>query len=217
MADKVTWVWDDDLPHSLKGVVNGTNSSTLSSTARLTATNTITPSSSSSASVATVTYECSPGCRLQRLANRVCDAACNTPACAFDGGDCACAEPLFGPGICACPPGHTRRDNACSLSTAVGANLNFPFSLQRYGPNYTESNFAFAAERGFAANRFVSHRNRTLLFRQLPFTHQSLRSANHHNLSSISPFLLSLYFFHNNLLIGLVLHTAVQRIGVSGT
>ncbi|CAI5951943.1 unnamed protein product [Closterium sp. NIES-64] len=109
-------------------------------------------------------YECSPGCRLQRLANGVCDAPCNTPACAFDGGDCACVDPLFGPGICACPPGHTRRDDgSCCLSTAVGANLNFPFSLQRYGPNYTESNFAFAAERGFAANRYVSHRNRLLI------------------------------------------------------
>ncbi|CAI5943907.1 unnamed protein product [Closterium sp. NIES-65] len=52
----------------------------------------------------------------------------------------------------------------CCLSTAVGTNLNFPFSLQRYGPNYTESNFAFAAERGVAVNRFVSRRNRTISF-----------------------------------------------------
>ncbi|CAI5517574.1 unnamed protein product, partial [Closterium sp. Naga37s-1] len=143
------------------GVVNATESSTLSSTARFTSTNTTTPSSSS---VSAAVYECSPGCRLQRLGNGVCDGACNTPACAFDGGDCACVDPLFGPGICACPPGHTRRDDgSCCLSTAVGANLNFPFSLQRYGPNYTESNFAFAAERGFAANRLVSHRNRLLI------------------------------------------------------
>ncbi|CAI5990862.1 unnamed protein product [Closterium sp. NIES-64] len=156
--------FDEPLPCVLS-VVNATDSSTLSSTAHLTATNTIMPSSSSSASVAAATYECSPGCRLQRLANGVCDAACNTPACAFDGGDCACVDPLFVPGICACPPGHTRRDNgSCCLSTAVGANLNFPFSLQRYGPNYIESNFAFAAERGFAANRFVSHRNRAATF-----------------------------------------------------
>ncbi|CAI5990886.1 unnamed protein product [Closterium sp. NIES-64] len=159
------------------------------------------------------------GCRLQRLANGVCDSPCNTPACAFDGGDYACVDPLFGPGICACPPGHTRRDDgcqspvsplhstlsppallhrasllscshftlalpsyslflislpflvsvpplsppACCLSTAVGANLNFPFSLQRYGPNYTERNYVFAAERGFAATRYVSRRNRLLI------------------------------------------------------
>ncbi|CAI7854826.1 unnamed protein product [Closterium sp. NIES-54] len=142
------------------GVVNATESSTLSSTARFTSTSTSMPSSSASPAA----YECSPGCRLQRLGNGVCDGACNTPACAFDGGDCACVDPLFGPGICACPPGHTRRDDgSCCLSTAVGANLNFPFTLQRYGPNYTESNFAFAAERGFAANRFVSHRNRLLI------------------------------------------------------
>ncbi|CAI5516020.1 unnamed protein product, partial [Closterium sp. Naga37s-1] len=112
----------------------------------------------------TATYECAPGCLLRRLANGVCDAACNTPACAFDGGDCACVDPLFGPGICACPPSHTRRDDgSCCLSTAVGTNLNFPFSLQRYGPNYTESNYVFAAERGFAATRYVSRRNRLLI------------------------------------------------------
>ncbi|CAI5983985.1 unnamed protein product [Closterium sp. NIES-65] len=52
---------------------------------------------------------------------------------------------------------------ACCLSTAVGANLNFPFSLQRYGPNYTESNHAFAAERGIAVNRYVSRHNRLLI------------------------------------------------------
>ncbi|CAI5951940.1 unnamed protein product [Closterium sp. NIES-64] len=144
------------------GGVNATDSTTLSSTARFTSTNTSIAGTTNTTTAAT--YECSPGCRLQRLANGVCDAACNTPACAFDGGDCACVDPLFGPGICACPPGHTRRDDgSCCLSTAVGANLNFPFSLQRYGPNYTESNFAFAAERGFAANRFVSHRNRLLI------------------------------------------------------
>ncbi|CAI5459978.1 unnamed protein product [Closterium sp. Yama58-4] len=184
---------------------NATDSSTLSGTARVTTTNTTTPSTSSSASSSSslpssataAAYECSPGCRLHRLANGVCDAACNTPVCAFDGGDCACVDPLFGPGICACPPGHTRRDDgfcafcqstsyltipalpsshttlpssvpalplwpACCLSTVVGTNLNFPFSLQRYGPNYTESNFAFAAERGVAVNRFVSRRNRLL-------------------------------------------------------
>ncbi|CAI5468681.1 unnamed protein product [Closterium sp. Yama58-4] len=151
---------------------NATDSSTLSGTARVTTTNTTTPSTSSSASSSSslpsaataAAYECSPGCRLHRLANGVCDAACNTPVCAFDGGDCACVDPLFGPGICACPPGHTRRDDgSCCLSTAVGTNLNFPFSLQRYGPNYTESNFAFAAERGVAVNRFVSRRNRLLI------------------------------------------------------
>ncbi|CAI6004772.1 unnamed protein product [Closterium sp. NIES-65] len=144
------------------GGVNATDSTTLSSTARFTSTNTSIAGTTNTTTAAT--YECSPGCRLQRLANGVCDAACNTPACAFDGGDCACVDPLFGPGICPCPPGHTRRDDgSCCLSTAVGANLNFPFSLQRYGPNYTESNFAFAAERGFAATRFVSHRNRLLI------------------------------------------------------
>ncbi|CAI5516018.1 unnamed protein product [Closterium sp. Naga37s-1] len=112
----------------------------------------------------TTAYECAPGCLLRQLANGVCDAACNTPSCAFDGGDCACVDPLFGPGICACPPGHTRGDDgSCCLSMAVGANLNFPFSLQRYGPNYTESNFAFAAERGFPVQRFVSSRNRLLI------------------------------------------------------
>ncbi|CAI5983995.1 unnamed protein product, partial [Closterium sp. NIES-65] len=142
------------------GVANATDTSTLSSTARVTSTNTTTPSASSSSAA----YECSPGCRLQRLANGVCDAACNTPACAFDGGDCACVDPLFGPGICACPPGHTRRDDgSCCLSTAVGRDLNFPFSLQRYGPNYTESNLAFAAERSIAATRYVSRRNRLLV------------------------------------------------------
>ncbi|CAI5516639.1 unnamed protein product [Closterium sp. Naga37s-1] len=148
------------------GAVNATDSSTLSGTAHFTIANTVTPSTSTSTSTSSSSepYKCSPGCRLQRLANGVCDAACNTPACAFDGGDCACVDPLFGPGICACPPGHTRRDDgSCCLSTAVGANLNFPFSLQRYGPNYTESNFAFAAERGLAVNRFVSHRNRLLI------------------------------------------------------
>ncbi|CAI5462638.1 unnamed protein product [Closterium sp. Yama58-4] len=145
------------------GVVNVTDSTTLSSTARFTPTNTITPSASSSSS-SSAPYECAPGCLLWRLANGVCDAACNMPACAFDGGDCACVDPLFGPGICPCPPGHTRRDDgSCCLSTAVGANLNFPFSLQRYGPNYTESNYAFAAERGRAVNRFVSRRNRLLI------------------------------------------------------
>ncbi|CAI5484993.1 unnamed protein product [Closterium sp. Yama58-4] len=143
------------------GAVNASDSSTLLGTAHFTTANTTTPSTSSSASA---TYECSPGCRLQRLANGVCDAACNTPACAFDGGDCACVDSLFGPGICPCPPGHTRRnDGSCCLSTAVGTNLNFPFSLQRYGPNYTESNFAFAAERGIAVNRYVSRRNRLLI------------------------------------------------------
>ncbi|CAI5951939.1 unnamed protein product, partial [Closterium sp. NIES-64] len=122
-------------------------------------------SSPSSASLLTVLparagAECSPGCRLRRLANGVCDAACNTPACAFDGGDCACVDPLFGPGICACPPGHTRHDDgSCCLSTAVGANLNFPFSLQRYGPSYTESNFASAAERGFPVKRYSANRH----------------------------------------------------------
>ncbi|CAI6004773.1 unnamed protein product, partial [Closterium sp. NIES-65] len=168
------------------GGVHATDSSTLSSTAHFTTASTITPSttttsssspssspsssSSPSASTATAaaaaaaTYECSPGCRLRRLANGVCDAACNTPACAFDGGDCACVDPLFGPGICSCPPGHTRHDDgSCCLSTAVGANLNFPFSLQRYGPNYTESNHAFAAERGIAVNRYVSRHNRLLI------------------------------------------------------
>ncbi|CAI5990860.1 unnamed protein product [Closterium sp. NIES-64] len=134
-------------------VTNATNpTASNSTTARPTNTNTA------------ATYECSPRCRLRRLANGVCDAACNTPACAFDGGDCACVDPLFGPGICPCPPGHTRRDDgSCCLSTAVGANLNFPFSLQRYGPNYTESNYVFAAERGFAATRYVSRRNRVLI------------------------------------------------------
>ncbi|CAI5517575.1 unnamed protein product [Closterium sp. Naga37s-1] len=131
-------------------------------------TNTTNPTAANSTTAGptntTATYECSPGCRLQRLANGVCDAACNTPVCAFDGGDCACVDSLFGPGICACPPGHTRRDDgSCCLSTAVGANLNFPFSLQRYGPNYTESNYVFAAERGFAATRYVSRRNRLLI------------------------------------------------------
>ncbi|CAI5990888.1 unnamed protein product, partial [Closterium sp. NIES-64] len=170
----------------MAGGVHATDSSTLSSTAHFTTASTITPSttttsssspssspsssSSPSASTATAaaaaaaTYECSPGCRLRRLANGVCDAACNTPACAFDGGDCACVDPLFGPGICSCPPGHTRHDDgSCCLSTAVGANLNFPFSLQRYGPNYTESNHAFAAERGIAVNRYVSRHNRLLI------------------------------------------------------
>ncbi|CAI5998388.1 unnamed protein product [Closterium sp. NIES-64] len=159
------------LPHAIQhaDVGNATDSSTLLSTARVTATTTTTPSASSSpsslpSSAAAAAYDCSPGCRLELLANGVCDAACNTPACAFDGGDCACVDPLFGPGICACPPGHTRRDDgSCCLSTAVGTNLNFPFSLQRYGPNYTESNFAFAAERGVAVNRFVSRRNRLLI------------------------------------------------------
>ncbi|CAI5509661.1 unnamed protein product [Closterium sp. Naga37s-1] len=101
---------------------------------------------------------------LQQLANGVCNAACSTRACAFDGGDCACVDPLFGPGICACPPAHTRRDDgSCCRSTAVGTNLNFPFSLHSYGPNYTETNHAFAAERDTAVNRFVSHRNRLLI------------------------------------------------------
>ncbi|CAI6004771.1 unnamed protein product [Closterium sp. NIES-65] len=186
-------------------------------------TNTTNPTAANSTTAGptntTATYECAPGCRLQRLANGVCDSPCNTPACAFDGGDYACVDPLFGPGICACPPGHTRRDDgcqspvsplhstlsppallhrasllscshftlalpsyslflislpflvsvpplsppACCLSTAVGANLNFPFSLQRYGPNYTERNYVFAAERGFAATRYVSRRNRLLI------------------------------------------------------
>ncbi|CAI7792479.1 unnamed protein product [Closterium sp. NIES-53] len=144
------------------GSVNATDSSTLSGTAHFTIANTVMPSTSTSSS--SEPYKCSPGCRLRRLANGVCDAACNTPTCAFDGGDCACVDPLFGPGICTCPPGHTRRDDgSCCLSTAVGANLNFPFSLQRHGPNYTESNFAFVAERGIAVNRFVSHRNRLLI------------------------------------------------------
>ncbi|CAI5968657.1 unnamed protein product, partial [Closterium sp. NIES-64] len=135
-------------------VANATNSSTLSSTARFTDTNATTPSATSAP------YQCSPGCRLRRLANGVCDAACNTPACAFDGGDCACVDPLFGPGICACPPGHTRHDDgSCCLSTAVGANLNFPFSLQRYGPATPRANFAFAAERGFPVKRYSANRH----------------------------------------------------------
>ncbi|GJP79153.1 hypothetical protein CLOP_g9398 [Closterium sp. NIES-67] len=126
-------------------------------------TTTTSPSSSPSSSPSAV-YFCAPGCQLQRLANGVCNAACNTPSCAFDGGDCACVDPLFGPGICSCPPAHTRRDDgSCCVSTAVGVNLNFPFSLQRYGANYTETNHAFAAERGTAVNRFVSQRNRLLI------------------------------------------------------
>ncbi|CAI5512456.1 unnamed protein product [Closterium sp. Naga37s-1] len=155
------------------GQVNASDSTTTSSTAlfptsdptptfnptsnpnpKPTPPSTTTPSSSS----ASLVYLCAPGCGLQRLANGVCDAPCNTRACAFDGGDCACVDPLFGPGICACPPAHTRRDDG-----SVGTNLNFPFSLQRYGPNYTETNHAFAAERDTAANRFVSHHNRLLI------------------------------------------------------
>ncbi|CAI5951937.1 unnamed protein product [Closterium sp. NIES-64] len=226
-GDKVTWVWDDDLPHSLKVAAMGEADDPLflgfgghrlvvSRKMACTHMNvgqgdtfeepqpcvlkmddespgffayskvfdepitihyedgtlSVDDSSSSSSTSASSLLTVLParagaevaGCRLQRLANGVCDAACNTPACAFDGGDCACVDPLFGPGICPCPPGHTRRDDgSCCLSTAVGANLNFPFSLQRYGPNYTESNFAFAAERGLAVNRFVSHRNRLLI------------------------------------------------------
>ncbi|CAI5506835.1 unnamed protein product, partial [Closterium sp. Naga37s-1] len=142
-----------------------TNTTVVTNTTNPTAANSTTAGPTNT----TATYQCAPGCRLQRVANGVCDAACNTPACAFDGNDCACVDPLFGPGICACPPGHTRRDDgSCCLSTAVGANLNFPFSLKehhfvRYGPNYTESNYVFAAERGFAATRYVSRRNRLLI------------------------------------------------------
>ncbi|CAI7792460.1 unnamed protein product [Closterium sp. NIES-53] len=241
VGDKVTWVWDDDLPHSLRvagmgeagdplflgfggdrlavsrqmvctpmnvgagdmsddpvpcvlrmedepagtfayskvfgqpisinyqdGALPATAGDTLSSsssspTSMTTSILTVLPARTG-VDAAAATYECAPGCLLRRLANGVCDAACNTPACAFDGGDCACVDQLFGPGICACPPGHTRRDDgSCCLSTAVGTNLNFHFSLQRYGPNYTESNYVFAAERGFAATRYVSRRNRLLI------------------------------------------------------
>ncbi|CAI5956977.1 unnamed protein product [Closterium sp. NIES-64] len=156
------------LPHAIQhaDVGNATDSSTLLSTARVTATTTTTPSASSSpsslpSSAAAAAYDCSPGCRLELLANGVCDAACNTPACAFDGGDCACVDPLFGPGICACRPATPAATMARAVYPRRWARISTsPFSLQRYGPNYTESNFAFAAERGVAVNRFVSRRNR---------------------------------------------------------
>ncbi|CAI5476233.1 unnamed protein product [Closterium sp. Yama58-4] len=148
-----------------------TNSSNATTTTTTAAANTTTTTNTTNTTNATtntnVTFApnfCAPGCRLRRLANGVCDAACNTPTCAFDGGDCACVDPLFGPGICTCPAGHTRRDDgSCCVSTAVGSDLNFPFSLQRYGPNYLESNYAFAAEREVAVNRFVSRHNRLLI------------------------------------------------------
>ncbi|CAI5986316.1 unnamed protein product [Closterium sp. NIES-65] len=143
---------------------NPTPDPTSSPTPPTTTSTSSSSASSSTSSSASPVYFCAPGCRLQRLANGVCDAACNTRACTFDGGDCACVDPIFGPGICPCPPAHTRRDDgSCCLSTAVGTNLNFPFSLQRYGPNYTETNHAFAAERDTAVDRFVSHRNRLLI------------------------------------------------------
>ncbi|CAI5484977.1 unnamed protein product, partial [Closterium sp. Yama58-4] len=109
-------------------------------------------------------FQCSPGCSMHMLADGVCNPPCNTPACTFDGGDCGCIDSVLGPGFCACPPGHARRhDGACCMSSAVGRDLHFPFSLQRYGPNYTESNRAFAAERNAPLTRFVGQHNRLLI------------------------------------------------------
>ncbi|CAI7737974.1 unnamed protein product [Closterium sp. NIES-54] len=109
-------------------------------------------------------FQCSPGCSMHMLADGVCNPRCNTPACTFDGGDCGCVDSVLGPGFCACPPGHARRhDGACCMSSAVGSDLHFPFSLQRYGPNYTVSNRAFAAERNAPLTRFVGQHNRLLI------------------------------------------------------
>ncbi|CAI5535095.1 unnamed protein product [Closterium sp. Naga37s-1] len=259
VGDKVTWVWDDDLPHSLKVAGMGEagdpfflgfGGHRLAVSRQLACTPMnagvqdagIEPLPPTCFSIVTpilpptllspplLPHLYPPGmdgepadwfAYSKRLANGVCDAPCNTPACAFDGGDCACVDPLFGPGICTCPPGHTRRDDgcqsspplppntsvlrfpapapcfplrpldssspspllnpcthsppsplmscpllsspACCASTAVGRDLTFPFSLQRYGPNYTDSNHAFAAEREIAVNRFVSRHNRLLI------------------------------------------------------
>ncbi|GJP56726.1 hypothetical protein CLOM_g15778 [Closterium sp. NIES-68] len=109
-------------------------------------------------------FQCAPGCVIHMLADGVCNPPCNTPGCVFDGGDCGCIDSVLGPGFCACPPGHARRhDGACCMSSAVGSDLHFPFSLQRYGPNYTESNHAFAAERNAPLTRFAAEHNRLLI------------------------------------------------------
>ncbi|CAI5983999.1 unnamed protein product, partial [Closterium sp. NIES-65] len=116
-------------------------------------------------------------CSLQLIANGVCNPECNTPTCAFDGGDCGCIDPVFGVGFCTCPAGQARRHDGCAplslprlpsippccVSDAVGDNLSYPFTLQRYGPNFWESNHAFAAERDAPLTRFVASHNRLLI------------------------------------------------------
>ena len=60
-----------------------------------------------------IDLECSAGCKLVRLSNGVCNALCNVPDCAFDGGDCVCVDPVIGAGLCTCPSGSERRDDGC--------------------------------------------------------------------------------------------------------
>jgi hypothetical protein len=56
--------------------------------------------------------ECSPGCPWEWLSDDYCDAACNVPACNYDGGDCeecspGCPIVWLGDGIC---------DAACNVA-----------------------------------------------------------------------------------------------------
>ena len=54
---------------------------------------------------------------MSQVSNGICEAACNVPECAFDGGDCMCTDKVIGPGICRCSDGMQRRADGCECET----------------------------------------------------------------------------------------------------
>ncbi|CAI5990882.1 unnamed protein product [Closterium sp. NIES-64] len=145
-------------------------------------------------------FRCALACSLQLIGNGVCNPECNTPTCAFDGGDCGCIDPVFGVGFCTCPAGQARCHDGCAplslprlpsipsccVSDAVGDNLSYPLTLQRYGPNFWESNRALAAERDAPLTRFVASHNRLLIgmfLRQHCWSVKTCQSSRLHHLA----------------------------------
>ncbi|CAI5951941.1 unnamed protein product [Closterium sp. NIES-64] len=193
VGDKVTWVWDDDLPHLLAGMGEagdplfvgfGGNRLAVSRQIACTPMN-VGAGVMRDDPVPCVLRECPPHAMVRMddepLGSFAYSKVFGEPitihytdgSLAGTAGDAvsSSASPSSSPtptsmsaSILTVLPARAGADaTACCLSTAVGANLNFPFSLQRYGPNYTERNYVFAAERGFAATRYVSRRNRLLI------------------------------------------------------
>ncbi|GJP53169.1 hypothetical protein CLOM_g12358 [Closterium sp. NIES-68] len=83
--------------------------------------------------------QCAPGCTLSMLADGLCHSACHVDACAFDGGDCACAGPPFtlppsmaaAPTSCSCPVDQARsKQGLCCLMKDAGSRLRFPFAVR---------------------------------------------------------------------------------------
>ncbi|CAI5467891.1 unnamed protein product [Closterium sp. Yama58-4] len=76
---------------------------------------------------APLAVQCAPGCALSMLGDGLCHSACHVDACAFDGGDCACARPprslpaavASAPSSCSCPLGQMR-SNQGSGGVAAG-------------------------------------------------------------------------------------------------